>query len=262
MRIAEICFSPTGGTRRVANAVAGALARELATGEPVTHDLTGPAADASRVELATGDLVILAVPVFAGRVAGVAAERLARLRGNGARAVLACVYGNRAFEDALVELQDVAEAAGLVPVAGIAAVAEHSIARRFAAGRPDAADDRALTGFAVHVAEKVAWLTAGERPEPLELPGSRPYRDARPTGPVPAPTEGCVRCGACAQACPVGAIDASDPALTDAGRCISCMRCVSVCPHGARRADAATLAALETKLEPLCSERKEPELFL
>ena len=34
------------------------------------------------------------------------------------------------------------------PVAAIAAVAEHSIMRQFAAGRPDAEDERELAGFA------------------------------------------------------------------------------------------------------------------
>ncbi len=262
MRVVEVCFSPTGGTRRAANVVARALAHELGAGTPVAHDLTGPGADASRVTLGAGDLVLLAVPSFAGRVPAVAAERLARLRGSGALAVLVCAYGNRAFEDTLVELQDLAEAADLLPVAGIAAVTEHSIARRIAAGRPDDSDERALASLAARVAEKVAQLPEGVRPASPELPGSRPYKDARPTGPVPAPTDACVRCGACARACPVGAIDARGPALADAARCVSCMRCVSICPHDARRADAGELAAIESRLAPLCSVRKEPELFL
>ena len=262
MRVVEVFFSPTGGTRRAADVVAGALARNLDLSAPVSVDLTGADADGAQVELACDDVVLLAAPAFAGRVPAVAAERFSQLRGGWARAVLVCSYGNRAFEDTLVELQDLAEAADLFPVAGVAAVTEHSIARQFGTGRPDADDELALTEFAARIAEKIAGLSAGERPAALELPGNRPYKQASPAGPVPAATPDCVGCGVCARSCPVGAIDASDPTRTDAELCISCMRCVSVCPSGARRSDASVLAALGAKLEPLCARRKDPELFL
>ena len=66
-------------------------------------------------------------------------ETLAAVCGCGARAVLMCVYGNRAYEDTLVELADTAEKAGFHVIAAVAAIAEHSVVRRFAAGRPGAA---------------------------------------------------------------------------------------------------------------------------
>lgn len=91
---------------------------------------------------------MIAVPSYGGRVPQAATERLSAIRGNGAKAVLLCVYGNRAYEDTLVELEDTAKQAGFRVIAAIAAIAEHSIARQFATGRPDAQDQARLHTFA------------------------------------------------------------------------------------------------------------------
>ena len=43
--------------------------------------------------------------------------------------------------------------------------------------------------------------------------------------------DACISCGACADACPVEVIDASDKAtLTNEDECLECGACVSACP--------------------------------
>ncbi|EFB74409.1 4Fe-4S binding protein [Subdoligranulum variabile] len=244
----QLLFSPTGGTRAVADALADG---------PVI-DLTDRNFDFSAVTLTAGDVALIAVPSYGGRVPVPAAERLNKVRGNGARAVLVCVYGNRAYEDTLVELADLASAAGFRVVAGVAALAEHSIARQYAAGRPNEADKAVLRGFRTQIQAK---LDAGEDTAPA-LPGNRPYKPGMARAMVPRTSKRCIDCGRCAAACPTGAIDAADPRQTDPARCIGCMRCVRLCPVEARRPDADALAALEQHLAPLCAGRKENELFL
>lgn len=253
MKIHEICFSPTGGTKRVATILSQALAEDT-----VEIDLTARDVDFGRVALTREDVALIAVPSYSGRVPAVAAERLAAMHGNGARAVLVCVYGNRAYEDTLVELRDVVCEAGFRVIAAVAAVAEHSIVRQYAAGRPDAEDEAALRDFAARIRQK---LDQGDLGEP-EIPGNRPYRKAAAAGIVPKVTRACIRCGVCAAKCPVGAIDPQDPKRVDKQRCISCMRCVAVCPHGARRVNRLLLALAGRMLKKACSERKSCEIHL
>lgn len=253
MGIYEICFSPTGGTKRVAAILSQALADET-----VTVDLTARNVDFSRLPLTREDVVLVAVPSYSGRVPAVAAERLAAMHGNGARAVLVCVYGNRACEDTLVELRDTVCRAGFTVVAAVAAVAEHSIARQYAAGRPDAEDEKVLRDFAARIRRKI---DDGCRDEPA-IPGNRPYRKAAGAGIVPKATRACVRCGLCAAKCPVRAIDAKDPRRVDKAACISCMRCVAICPHKARRVNWLLLALAGRMLKKVCTERKSCEAYL
>lgn len=254
MKLYSMVFSPTGGTEKAAALLTKALGEEAAA----DIDLTDSGQDFSAVQLAQEDAAVIAVPSYGGRVPAVAVERLSAIRGQGARAVLLCVYGNRAYEDTLVELEDAAQKAGFRVVAAVAAVAEHSIARQFAAGRPDGQDAAQLAAFGEKIREK---LSAGDLSEP-KIPGNRPYKKAGGTGMVPKPTKACNRCGVCAVKCPVQAISAQDPAKVDEKACISCMRCVSVCPQGARRVNPLLLSAAGLMLKKVCTERKECELFL
>lgn len=96
MNVFEIVFSPTGGTQKVSGLVAGALDKNT-----VTVDLTVNELDFSAVSMTEDDVAVISVPAYAGRIPAVVADRLDMVRGNGARAVLVCVYGNRAFEDTL-----------------------------------------------------------------------------------------------------------------------------------------------------------------
>ena len=253
MSVFEIVFSPTGGTRKVSGLVAGALGKNT-----VTVDLTDSGLDFHEVSMTKDDVAVISVPAYAGRVPAVAVDRLNMVHGNGARAVLVCVYGNRAFEDTLVELEDVAKHAGFRVIAAVAAIAEHSIARQFAAGRPDAQDSAQLAEFAQQIQQK---LLAEDTSEP-SIPGNRPYKQAGGHSMVPHATEDCVSCGACAALCPVRAIDKDDPRQVDGEACISCMRCVSVCSQNARKLDPNKLAAVTQMLSKACVERRECEIFI
>lgn len=245
-------FSPTGGTARVAQALTEPLG-----GVQETVDLCDRRIDFDAVALSPADVAWIAVPSFAGRVPVTAMERLSRVRGGGARAVLVCVYGNRAYDDTLLELADGAKAAGFRVTAAVAAVAQHSILGQFGAGRPDQQDRDELGVFG----KKIETALAAASQEPT-LPGSRPYRAGGRGGMVPMPTERCNRCGVCADDCPVGAISASDPARVDSETCIGCMRCVALCPQKARVVAPEQLAGLAAKLEKACAGRRENELFL
>lgn len=253
MKVYEITFSPTGGTKKVADVVAETLSQEVEF-----IDLTDRNKDFSALFLQESDLAVIAVPSYGGRVPAPAMERLAQIKAQGAKGILVCVYGNRAFEDTLVELEDGAEQAGFQVIAALSAVAEHSIARQFGAGRPDQADREELRQFTKKIQDKLE----GKDLSRPDIPGDRPYKKSGGAGLVPKPTKDCVRCGTCARLCPVQAIDQTDPGKVDKKACISCMRCVSVCPHDARKVNGVMLAAVNTMLKKVCAQRKENQLFL
>lgn len=252
MNVYKMVFSPTGGTMKAADMVAQTLADEV-----TLVDLCDSKKDFRSLVLNEDDVAVIAVPSYGGRVPTTAVARLSKCRGNGARAVLMAVYGNRAYEDTLLELQDTVKEAGFKVVAAIAAVAEHSIAHQFATGRPDAQDQQLLETFAQSTKEKLA---GGELSAP-HLPGNRPYKTSS-VSMVPKATKACVSCGLCAQKCPVQAIDRLHPQNVDKKACISCMRCVTICPQHARTIHPIMQFAAGLALKKACSQRKEAELFI
>lgn len=131
MNIHQITFSPTGGTRRVSELLCKGITDKSHTTELCTKEK-----DFIPPSIATDDLAVISMPVYAGRVPALAVERLKKIKSSGAKCIIIAVYGNRAYEDALVEMQDIATETGFQVVAAVAAIAEHSICREYATGAP------------------------------------------------------------------------------------------------------------------------------
>ncbi len=244
-------FSPTGGVKKAAGSLAAALSETI-----TPHDL------GSKLPLAAAeaDVALIAAPVYGGRIPTLVAEKVQQLAGAGRKAVTVVVYGNRAYEDALLELNDCAEAAGFTVVASGAFIAEHSVSRVVAAGRPDVQDIAELQAFA---AEILAKLEAGNSGTPT-VPGNRPYKAGMNAPFTPIFLPNCGQCGKCVRLCPMGAIsrDENGQLVTDAARCILCMACVACCPRRARILPPPVQAAMDDKLRPLIPLRRPNEFFL
>ena len=241
-------FSPTGGTRKIAEAIAAGFDK------PVEElDLTG---DGCTVTMGEKDALMAVLPVYAGRVPKISLERLAALKGDGRKAVAVVVYGNREYEDALMETRDALEANGFRVIAAAAFIAEHSIVRSIAAGRPDADDKELCRRFAAGVMDK------SDDADGICVPGNIPYREMKPSAFHPGADESCVKCGVCAEQCPAGAIPLDNPSKTLGDVCINCMRCVQVCPVRSRALPAPFVAGATQMLSEKAAGYKKPVVFL
>ena len=241
-------FSPTGGTKKVADAIAAGFTVPVAE-----MDLTR--AD-SAVTLGENDALMAVLPVFAGRVPQISLERLAALKGNGQKAVAVVVYGNREYDDALLETKDALEANGFRVIGAAAFIAEHSMYRSIAAGRPDEEDEALCRRFAADVMAKADDVA------PVQVPGSNPYKELKPAAFHPSASESCTKCGICARQCPVGAIPMDDPSQTNNDLCINCMGCVAACPANSRALPEAFQAMITKMLNQNASGYKKPVVFL
>ena len=247
-------FSPTGTTRRVVEAIAAGV------GDPATHirDCTLDRS-ASPSVLSVGDLMIVGLPVYGGRIPVQAESALRALQGNGAACIVAAVYGNRAYEDALLETADLLEAGGFRIIAAGTFIGEHSFDRRLANNRPDQDDLAAAASFGRRAGDK--WR-AGRWDRPA-LPGNRPYKERKP-GAVwaPEPGENCAGCGRCTSVCPMQIISPADFSARDPAACIHCCACAKSCPAGARLIRSAAFEKTRDWLLNNFAEPRRPEYFL
>ena len=259
-----VYFSPTETTKKIVAAIA-----EGTSIPKVVHlNLTMPdAKDKTFPELGSNELAIIGMPVYAGRLPAEAVERFRRVKGNNTPAIVVVLYGNRAFDDALIELRDVAIDAGFVPIAAAAFIGEHSFSTEeslIAYRRPDAPDLAYAIKFGNAVRTRMDKAEAISALPMLKVPGNVPYMDYRVLKNVAPVSDDllCTSCGTCGSICPTGAITLQDNAMvTDASLCILCCACVKSCTAGARELNDERISKVRGMLTSKFGERKEPEMF-
>lgn len=259
MKLYLMYFSPTHTTKKVVAAV-GKVFFERLLCQTQLVDLTHLAARSRSFTIEQEDIVIFGAPVYGGRVPPLLVPVLQNLNGQGARAVVLSVYGNRDYDDALLETADLFAAGGFHVCAAGSFIGEHSYSRLVGTNRPDAEDLIAAQTFGLIAFENVM----SGKPIQKSIRGQHPYKELSQfmLTPKAAPAvnaQKCTHCMACVQACPVANIGAD---LQDLGRCIACAACVKFCKNGARYfTDGGILAARE-KLEQTCLARRQPEFFI
>lgn len=253
-RLHLVYFSPTGSTQRVLNRIAQQFSQE-----PRAFDITE--SNAALPQFYSDDFVLIGIPVYSGRVPETALERFENLRGDNTPAALVVTYGNRDYDDALLELKTVVEEKGFHVIAGAAFISEHSIARKIATGRPNDSDIAVIESYGRRIVEKIGSIENLSDVD-LKVKGNPVYREYKTLPIRPRGDSSCTGCGECAKHCPTKAISSGQPRKTDKDLCICCMRCVQICPRHARKISAPELWAAEKMILGQCSGDKQPEIFI
>ena len=262
-KVKLIYFSATGTTQKVLESIAEGIAVEN-----VEHvNMTLPKIAKQAIPPFSDELVLVGAPVYGGRLPADAVKRLKQLKASKNLAVLIVLYGNREFEDALLELKNLAIELGFHPLAGGAFIGEHSFSTKdvpIASGRPDSKDIQKAMAFGEKIKEKLTKLQSPGDVTDLVVPGSFPYEAAGARKMTVSPVtlvDKCTICGTCAEVCPTSAIAVGEDVSTEIEACIRCCACIKNCPEEARIFEDDMMKTITEWLNENCAARKEPQLF-
>lgn len=265
-------FTGTGTTEKIVTHIGKKIGEKLGV-EYESYNFSLPKAREIEKSFTENDLVVFGTPVIAGRVPNLLLKYLDTLKGNGALAVPVVLYGNRNFDDALIELRDILKEKNMKPIAGGAFIGEHSFSKILGAGRPDIKDMEIASNFAEKIVEKITRKDFNLE-KLIEVKGETPLRfyyqprdskgnpiDIRKVKPK-TDMNLCDRCGLCVAICPLGSINFDDPSDVF-GICMKCCACVKRCPTGAKYYDDENYLYHQHELEEEYGKiRREPKLFL
>jgi NAD-dependent dihydropyrimidine dehydrogenase PreA subunit len=260
-KVTLVYVSPTATTKTVLDAIA------KGTGYAVdSYDITLSEAREKIPQKLDASLIVFGAPVYSGRVPKVAADCFKQVSASGIPTVPVVVYGNREYDDALLELKDICVRCGSVPVAAGAFIGEHSFSTPpapIAPGRPDEKDLACAAEFGRKIGRLLETTDPGKAADEVVVPGNVPYK--KPTAAKGVPfidvTDDCTACGTCVAVCPVDAIDEDDGFCTLDDICIHCCACIKACPESARIMKDGPFKEIAAKLNQTCKERREPETF-
>jgi ferredoxin len=268
-RVSAFYFSATGTTKKITEKLAMEISAMSGSDSCEIIDFTLPEARKKQYPFSDRDIVVVGVPVIAGRVPNILLKFLNTVKGNGAAAVATVMYGNRNYDDALKELWDILEEDGFRVLSGCAFIGEHSFSDTLAKNRPDEEDLKTAVDFAAKMIEKI---NTSEIHVAKSRAKEKVYRDYykprdKEGNPVdfrkitPKTGSACTDCKICAEVCPMGSIDHEDVTILN-GICIKCCACIKKCPVQAKYFDDENFIKHKRELEEEYETRKLPELFL
>ncbi|HKL41851.1 MAG TPA: EFR1 family ferrodoxin [Clostridia bacterium] len=255
-KVDALFFSPTKTTEQVVTT----LSHEF--NKPVRKlNVTSKVNREKPYSFNPNNLAIIGVPVYAGRIPKIMETYFKTLEGNNIPTVIITLYGNRDYDDALLEMRDLLNDQNFNVIAAGAFIGQHSYTRKVANNRPDAKDLEVVIAFSKDIIKK---LKKNTQDELLSVKGNYPYRERKSRKAfAPVTSNMCIHCGLCAKDCPVQVIDYDDVSKIDANNCLHCCRCIQVCPTQAKKFDHSFIKGLVNQLINNCGDiRKEPQLFL
>ncbi len=254
-KVYKVYFSATYTTKKIVDAIADELSDSIIDCDVTSQPLS------ETIEMDRGDVLVIGMPVYGGRIPKSALQSIAQLKGNGVPTIITCVYGNRDYDDALLELRNEVEIRGFRIVSASAFIARHSIFTKIAKDRPNAKDMLDVAEFAIHSKATINSLDDFCQLRQIEVKGNIPYKVFNQLPIYPLADEKCVECGVCVSKCPVEAISIDNPRLTNENKCLACGRCIVECAVGARNFNGEFYEARAVKFQGAFSAPKENEMY-
>lgn len=258
-----IYYSPTGTTKKIVKEIGRKVGLKLTSEHNITKSKTE-----AKTEICSNSLTIIGLPVYGGRLPTAAIKALKMVQSNQSLAVIVVVYGNRDYDDSLLELKKIVKNCGFKVIAGASFIGEHSFSSKdkpIASGRPDKQDLIKCSDFAWMIHDKLNNTKGINKILEPDIPGQYPYKELKQLPSTVYPetdNDNCNKCGSCVDICPSGAITIDQIVKTNGELCTWCCSCVKNCPTEARIFDHPTINSIKEKLFLNCSIRKEPEYFL
>lgn len=256
-------FSPTGTTKAVIHGIAAGFGEHPTT----IYNISKPQARIQKLKINSDELLVVGVPVYMGRVPAIIMDWLQSIVADKTPVVCVVVYGNRVFDDALLELKNVLVKCGCIPIAAGAYIGEHSFSnneRPIAEGRPDMNDLHHAHLFGIEIYKKLLSISSINQLSDLNIPGNNPYGGITQLWNVDFIEIGnnCSQCGICANNCPAGAMDKETLDFVNIEKCITCCACIKNCPTNNRKMKVGLVKDASIRLNNLYKEHKEPMVFL
>jgi len=251
-------FSPTETTKKVVKAIAKGMDVDYED-----HDITLVRVRNKTYEFGKDDILIVGVPVYSGRIPSLLENVFNDIKGNNTLAIFVTVYGNRDYDDALLELKNTFENNGFIGIAAGAFIGEHSFTSKLATDRPDNNDLAIANDFGMKIKQLLA-VGNIENPRELNIKGNIEYKQRGPAAYFgPETNEDCIDCAICAEECPTEAISFENFRDIEEAKCIKCCNCVRVCPTNAKLfTDERFLNSVNYLLSNFADKRREPEIYI
>ena len=271
-------FSPTGGTKLIAETIGNSLKECLSETESQEINFIDVLSLRSREKIYhfnSDDILLVACPTYAGRVPNKIMPFFQNnVKGDGCKCLSIVTFGGRSYDESLKELYQLMKTSGFRVIAGAAFVCRHSMSEKLSLGRPDSNDLNDAKEFGTHVAKMI--LSGSDEPfsilegevgpyyTPLKADMTKAnFLKAKPK----VDTEKCISCKKCENLCPMGSITFDDSENNSVphfdGICIKCHACIRSCPSNALFFDDADLLShIQMLEENYLDKHPENELFV